>query len=152
MNEIDLPCNVLKKYLPLIILFAAIALLFWVKKHQRGAKRNFPATIEVPVSTDVRVPPVAAPFDRTLTKVVYSRHARCRMECRHIDESEVREIISSGEINYDKIEDNEQGKTYPLEGVTHDSQYVRIVVAPHPQELVVVTVIDLGKTWPCHCN
>jgi len=74
------------------------------------------------------------------------------MECRHIDESEVKEILQEGKINYNKIEEDDKGKTYPLEGITHDHQLVRIVFAPHEKELVVVTVIDLEKEWPCDCN
>jgi hypothetical protein len=74
------------------------------------------------------------------------------MDCRHIDESEVKEILQNGAINYEKIETGEKGKTYPLEGITHDRQHVRIVFAPHDTELVVVTVIDLEKEWLCDCN
>ena len=74
------------------------------------------------------------------------------MDCRHIDESEVKEILQKGEINYNKIEEGDKGRSYPLEGITHDRQHVRIVFAPHESELVVVTVIDLEKEWPCNCN
>jgi hypothetical protein len=74
------------------------------------------------------------------------------MECRHIDESEVKEILKEGVINYSKVEEDDKGKTYPLEGTTHDKQHVRIVFAPHSNELVVVTVIDLDTEWPCDCK
>jgi hypothetical protein len=74
------------------------------------------------------------------------------MACRHIDESEVMEILQTGELNYSKIESGSRGKTYPLEGITHDRQNVRIVFAPKNDELVVVTVIDLDKDWKCNCN
>ncbi len=74
------------------------------------------------------------------------------MACRHIDESEVKEILKAGTINYAKIEENDKGKSYPLEGITHDKQHVRIVFAQHESELVVVTVIDLDSEWTCNCN
>lgn len=74
------------------------------------------------------------------------------MDCRHIDESEVKEILKEGVINYSKVEESEKGKTYPLEGTTHDKQHVRIVIAPHTDELVVVTVIDLDTEWSCDCK
>ncbi|MEO7524180.1 MAG: DUF4258 domain-containing protein [Ferruginibacter sp.] len=142
----------LKKYLPLILLIAAGMLFFWVKKNQRGASvhipietQNFPAGAEPPVDEN-------APFDRNIAKIVYSKHAHCRMDCRHIDESEVKEILKQGVINYTKVEETEKGKTYPLEGMTHDKQHVRIVIAPHADELVVVTVIDLDKEWECNCK
>lgn len=73
------------------------------------------------------------------------------MQCRMIDESEVREILDAGTINYDRIEKNNKGVTIPLEGITHDRQKVRIVVAPKKTETVVVTVIDLDTDWPCDC-
>jgi hypothetical protein len=135
-----------KKYLPYIVLVAAILLLWYVKKNQRGASRSdTPTEITIPVTTDER-------FDRNIQKIVYTKHARCRMDCRHIDETEVMEILKQGQINAAKIEEDERGKTYPLEGITHDKQHVRIVFAPKQDELVVVTVIDLEKEWPCNCR
>ena len=74
------------------------------------------------------------------------------MDCRHIDESEVKEILENGTLKYERIEKNNKGFTYPLEGYTHDQQHVRIVFAPHEDTLVVVTVIDLEKEWECNCN
>ena len=134
-----------KKYLPFIVLIAAALLLFWVKKNQRGKPVHDPVNIEVPVAEK-------EPIDRNIRNIVYSKHARCRMDCRHIDESEVKEILQEGNINYNKIEESSKGKTYPLEGITHDKQHVRIVFAPHENELVVVTVVDLEKEWQCDCN
>lgn len=134
-----------KKYFPFIALICAALLFFCVKKNQRGEQAHIPVSIEVPVTEQ-------EPIDRSITNIVYSKHARCRMECRHIDESEVKEILQEGKINYNKIESGEQGKTYPMEGITQDHQYVRIVFAPHHNELVVVTAIDLDKEWPCDCN
>ncbi len=134
-----------KKYLPFIVLIAAALLLFWVKKNQRGKPVYVPVNIDVPVLEK-------DPIDRTISSIIYSKHARCRMDCRHIDESEVKEILQQGVINYNKIEDSDKGRSYPLEGTTHDRQRVRIVFAPHENELVVVTVIDLEKEWPCNCN
>jgi len=135
-----------KKYLPFIVLIAAALLLFYVKKNQRGSFQNDPATeISIPVITEV-------PFNRKANKIIYSKHARCRMECRYIDESEVLEILQNGVLNAEKIETGSRGKTYPLEGKTHDNQNVRIVFAPKQQDLVVVTVIDLDKEWACNCE
>jgi hypothetical protein len=134
-----------KKYFPFLALIAAVLLLVWVKQHQRGGNKN--TNITIPVNTVN-----ANEFDRSISNIVYSKHAKCRMECRHIDESEVKEILKDGTLNYTKIEEDSQGKTYPLEGETHDKQHVRIVFAPHGNELVVVTVIDLDTEWPCDCD
>lgn len=135
-----------KKYLPFIVLLAAGLLLFYVKKNQRG---SFPTN----PSTEISIPAITGEaFNRNVKKIIYSKHARCRMECRHIDESEVMEILRSGKLNEAKIEEDSRGKTYPLEGKTHDNQNVRIVFAPKQEEVVVVTVIDLDKEWACDCG
>ncbi len=81
----------------------------------------------------------------------FTKHARCRMKCRHITQEEVKEIVQKAEINYKKSElDAAQGPKYALEGVTsRDRQRVRIIVAPKQRHLTIVTVIDLGEDWEC---
>lgn len=127
----------LKKYLPIIALLAAIAFLYWVKTNQRGAGKSS----------------VQVELNRNPSRLIYSKHARCRMDCRHIDELEVKEILAKGSINVEKIETDSRGTTYPLEGITRQGQKVRIVFAPKKDgSMVVVTVIDLEKEYQCHCN
>ena len=85
--------------------------------------------------------------------VIYTKHARCRMDCRRIDESEVKEILQKGTINYAKSEPNDKpDPKYALEGITHDGQEVRIVFAPSKKGMVVITVIDMKQEWQCACN
>ena len=91
-------------------------------------------------------------FDRRTSYLEYTRHAQCRMECRHIDSSEVEEIMRIGVINYRKSEvDAHPCPTYAIEGTTHDQQHVRIVFAQCDYKTKVVTVIDLNQEWECHC-
>ena len=116
-------------------------LFFWVKKNQRGKQ---PGRVTVDAVKDDYYSLRAG--NKTIR---YSRHAKCRMACRQIDESEVKEILASGEINYNKDEITDKGVTFPLEGTTHDGQHVRIVFAPKEKEVVVVTAIDLDKDWHC---
>lgn len=134
-----------KKFFPLIILLLAALLFFLIKKNQRGyadnGQQNSKGSSEATES-----------FDRNIKTIVYSKHARCRMACRFIDESEVKEILETGILNKDKIEVGSKGKSYPLEGRTHDGQLVRIVYAPKEGKLVVVTVIDLENEYACNCN
>ena len=146
----------LKKYLPFILLIAAALLLFFVKKNQRGNTSKKVTTEQT--EDKITVPAVlpsdekAEGFDRNTTHLIFSKHAKCRMDCRKIDESEIREILKSGTINYKKIQNDKRGKTYPVEGFTHDKQHVRIVFAPKDDGLVVVTVIDLDTEWSCDCK
>jgi len=76
------------------------------------------------------------------------------MACRHIDETEVREIVDKGEINFAKSDLNKDAchKRYALEGTSDDEQKLRIIVAECSDVLTVITVIDLGRDWPCVCE
>ena len=90
---------------------------------------------------------------RDISRIIYTRHAKCRMDCRMIDVSEVEEILQKGEINYQKSDlRGSPDPKYALEGNTHDGQHVRIVFAESARGPVVVTVIDLEKEWQCNCN
>ena len=82
----------------------------------------------------------------------YSKHARCRMDCRHIDETEVKDILQNGTINYRKSELNTDAchQKYAVEGYVKD-QHLRIIFAPCGAEMTVVTCIDLANEWDCHC-
>jgi hypothetical protein len=92
-------------------------------------------------------------IDRNPDHLIYTKHARCRMNCRHIDESEVQEILKVGRINYRKSEPAAHpDPKYAFEGTTHDGQDVRIVFAPSQRGTVVITVIDLDRDWSCNCR
>ena len=95
----------------------------------------------------------SADFNRNTTLLIYTKHARCRMACRHIDESEVKEILQTGIINYAKSEPHDKpDPKYALEGRTHDGQQVRIIFAPSSRGMLVITVIDLQRQWQCECQ
>jgi hypothetical protein len=92
-------------------------------------------------------------IDRHPGKLIYTKHARCRMNCRHIDEAEVEEILAKGRINYRKSEPaGRPDPKYALEGSTRDGQEVRIIFAPAKRGMVVITVIDLETEWSCNCK
>lgn len=92
-------------------------------------------------------------INRHPDRLIYTKHARCRMNCRHIDEAEVQEILAEGRINYRKSEPaGRPDPKYALEGTTRDGQPVRIIFAPSKRGMVVITVIDLGTEWSCDCK
>ncbi len=83
----------------------------------------------------------------------FTKHARCRMDCRHIDESEIKDILHDGEINYAKSETNASPcPKYALEGMTHDHQHVRIIVGDCKTDASIITVIDLDHDFNCDCK
>jgi hypothetical protein len=148
MNKKSLP------YLFLALLLVALAVVRMYKKSNPGGNTT--------TQQDKRREPTAPPsdnpgrtdgFNRRVARLIYTKHARCRMDCRHIDESEVKEILEKGTINYKKSElENTRGPKYALEGTTHDNQRVRIVFAQDSDGMAVVTVIDLDTEWKCHCD
>lgn len=132
----------------LLIIVLLLIALFVVKQCKRsGSAKTDPAITTTQKDT--------RGLNRDPSVINYSKHARCRMDCRHIDEAEVKDILANGKINYSKSEigDNPDCKRrYAVEGNTRDNQRVRIIFAPCQTEVTVVTVIDLGKEWACDCQ
>ena len=90
---------------------------------------------------------------RNTTHLILTKHAKCRMDCRHITEDEIKEIIYDGKVNEAKSGPGTKGdETYVLEGYSDESQHLRIIVAPENDGLVVITCIDLDNEWACNCN
>lgn len=91
-------------------------------------------------------------FDRRISYIEYTEHAKCRMQCRHISQVEVEEIMKDGKINYNKSDVNAKPcPAYTVEGITKDDQRVRIVFGQCDFKTKVVTVIDLNTDWTCAC-
>lgn len=91
-------------------------------------------------------------LNRSPDAIHYSKHARCRMACRHITETEIKTVIKNGTINYKKseLQTDECKKRYAVEDIVN-KQRIRIIVAPCQNELTVITCIDLDKEWECEC-
>lgn len=91
------------------------------------------------------------PFNRH-AELVFTKHARCRMDCRHITSKEIHEVLDNGEINYRKSEPNSRPDAkYAIDGYTAEQQHLRIVVAPEGSKLVIITCIELGVEHTCNC-
>ena len=136
------------KALPLIILAVLTVVVFVLRKFRTVGVSQQSSNSKVDKEANRN-----HGFDRRTSYLEYTKHARCRMECRQIDESEVQEIMRNGVINYRKSDvDAHPCPTYALEGMTHDNQHVRIVYAQCDYKTKVVTVIDLDHEWECHCD
>lgn len=129
------------------------------QRQQKSSKKNQNSQAEERYRENPPPPPdngnAAADevIDRHPGKLIYTKHARCRMDCRHIDEAEVAEVLAKGRINYRKSEPaGRPDPKYALEGNTHDGQQVRIIFAPAKRGMVVITVIDLDTDWSCNCK
>lgn len=87
-------------------------------------------------------------------QIVLTRHARCRMGCRHIDAFEIQEVIDQNQINYKKTKPAKAGKcpSIAYEGTTRDQQHVRVIVGDCDRDPIIITVIDLGNKYNCTCD
>jgi len=144
----------LKKAAPLILVAILAVLLFAVRQCKSGqvAKPKATKTTTQPKKNGNEVIDRDKGFDRRISFLEYSNHAKCRMQCRKISESEVEQIMQDGKINYNKSDiQNSRCPRYAVEGVTTDDQKVRIVFAQCNDKTTVMTVIDLDTEWTCHC-
>jgi uncharacterized protein DUF4258 len=141
----------IRKALPYLLLIGLAILLFAVKKCKDNNEPQPKPTV-----TDNRDPSANVNrdrgFDRRVSYLQYSKHAKCRMECRHITQAEVEDIMRNGKINYKKSDlQNVRCPRYAIEGETKDKQDVRIVFAQCNESTTVVTVIDMDTEWSCDC-
>jgi hypothetical protein len=91
-------------------------------------------------------------FDRRISTLEYTQHVRCRMDCRHISQNDINDIMRNGEINYAKTNVNDSPcPTYALQGLTNDGQRLRVIFAQCETKTKVVTCYDLEKDFECHC-
>jgi Domain of unknown function (DUF4258) len=92
------------------------------------------------------------PFDPG-AQLIYTKHAKCRMDCRHITDREIHEILDSGDLNDDKSEpEAKPDPKWAIDGYTSEQQHLRVVIATEDNKLIVITCIELGVAWECHCN
>jgi hypothetical protein len=98
-------------------------------------------------------PPRREAFDRHPERLTYTRHARCRMDCRGIDQGEIAEIMEKGIINFSKS--NRRGGPCPvfaLQGRTAGGESIRVIFAQCPEETRVITCYNLETDFACNCE
>lgn len=132
-----------KKLQPFI--FIAILAIAAIALRKCGTEKSSDTKSEIKTSRGL---------NRNPSQINYSKHAKCRMDCRTITESEIKQVLTSGIINYSKsdLKKSDCTKRYAVDGYSKDGQHIRIVVAPCSDELTVITCIDLDKDWECHCE
>lgn len=137
------------KYVP-VLLLAVLLFMAWYQQWWKGPGSVAPPhTRSGHHNNTVNEPAVLNRHAR----LEYTLHARCRMECRHITEEEVTEILAEGRINTERSNSRDQPcPTFALEGYSDEGQHLRIVFAPCNNVTRVVTCIDLDKEWNCNCN
>jgi len=143
----------LKKAAPIILVAILAVLLFVIRQCKHEANTRSRATVtNKETKKDQGTVDRDKGFDRRISYLEYSKHAKCRMQCRKISQAEVEGIMKEGKINYNKSDlQNARCPRYAVEGITGDNQMTRIVFAQCNDKTTVVTVIDLDTEWSCDC-
>jgi hypothetical protein len=146
-----------KKILPFLLLVVLALLVFSIKNCKRPVTPSTKQEVieqTNPTTTNSDAAPISRGLNRHPLSLHYSKHARCRMDCRHIDEAEIKDILERGSINYRKseLQGEPRSKKYAVEGQSKDGQKLRIIFAPCGNQMTVVTCIDLGVEWACDCK
>jgi hypothetical protein len=91
-------------------------------------------------------------FDRRISTLQYTRHALCRMDCRHISKQEIEEIMRAGEINYAKSNSGDKPcPTFAVQGHTGDGQQIEVIFGQCERETKVITCYELEREYECFC-
>lgn len=97
-------------------------------------------------------PKAKEPFDRTPSELIYTKHAKCRMQCRQITKADIDEVMKEGVINFSKSDKRDRPcPTFALQDRTVDGQYLRVIFAQCDENTKVVTCYDLEKDFTCNC-
>ena len=115
----------------LVIILLFLAIFIWKRSHEPQAREA---------------------FDRHPSHLQYTKHALCRMDCRHISEDDIRQIMQKGIINFYKSDRYDKPcPTYALQGETDDGEKIRVIFAQCDNETRVVTCYNLQEDFECHC-
>ena len=91
-------------------------------------------------------------FNRHPFHLIYTHHALCRMDCRHISKKDIDEIMEKGIIFLNKSNPNDRPcPTYALQGYTKENEDIRVIFAQCDSITKVITCYNLHKEFECHC-
>ena len=88
-------------------------------------------------------------------ELVYSRHARCRMDCRKFSEDLIEKVYLGGTVNCEKSGPKDGEMRYALEmNDPANGDRLRLIIADDEgdNEHVVVTAIRLDREFECYCD
>jgi hypothetical protein len=91
-------------------------------------------------------------FDRHPSHIYYTKHALCRMDCRHISRQDIDEIMQKGVIIFNKSDRWARPcPTFALQGETTGGEKLRVIFAQCNTETKVVTCYNLREEFECDC-
>lgn len=89
---------------------------------------------------------------KAASELVYTHHARCRMDCRSVNQSLVEQVYRQGEVNCDKSGPKEGDMRYALEMEDRKGDLIRLIVEDEADKHIVITVIRLDFEDRCECS
>ena len=92
-------------------------------------------------------------FDRHPSHIEYTRHAECRMNCRHISKEDIANIMQKGVIIFNKSNLRDKPcPTFAIQGFTVTGENIRVIFAQCRLITKVVTCYNLKKDFDCDCG
>lgn len=85
------------------------------------------------------------------SELIYTDHARCRMECRFVKRETVERIYREGTVNCHKSGRKEGDMRYALESHVKGGDLVRVIVEDEDDKHIVITVIRVDVKDQCSC-
>lgn len=85
------------------------------------------------------------------SRIVLTKHAKCRMACRHIDLDEIKLVLEEGKINAKKSEPSKKPCPVNARELAVHNQNIRVISADCGESQTIITVIDLGREYQCDC-
>jgi hypothetical protein len=91
-------------------------------------------------------------LDRHPSHLEYTRHAECRMSCRHISKEDITDVLQKGVIIFNKSNMRDRPcPTFAVQGLTESGENIRIILAQCNSVTKVVTCYNLKKDFNCNC-
>jgi hypothetical protein len=91
-------------------------------------------------------------FNRHPFHLVYTHHAECRMDCRHISKEDINAILQKGTVLFNKTDLHDRPcPTYAVQGYTDANENIRVIFAQCDSVTKVVTCYNLHREFDCNC-
>lgn len=138
----------MKKGTPFLVIIVLALLVFTIRRCQQNRSDNRTTRTESRSTKDTH----KRGLDRTLARIEYTEHARCRMKCRKISQEDVEDIMRNGDVNYRKSDVNDRPcPTYAVQGYTRDREHLRVIFGQCDDRTKVITCYNLEEEFECHC-
>src|SRR6478609_8308431 len=81
-------------------------------------------------------------FDRHPSRLTYTKHALCRMECWHVSKDDIGEIMEKGIIIFNRSNRNSRPcPSFVMQGIASSGQHLRVLFQQCK-----------GETWVVNCD